>query len=403
MNLFPYLLIALFLNASLVMAQPQVGGGRLVTPDVTVEAQRQAQIAYGTDGYFVVWEGGLGGHSSIRAARLGQDGVSMDPSGLTLTNAPGGQFEPAVAWGHEHYMVVYSDLSSDDLSVMGILLDSKGVVQGDPFNLSTIPATSRMPAVAASSDGFIVAWAQAEPTDHGFYLAARRFSSDGQAMDSQPLPLTEMSAWSAGEDFEHKVTALADTQNIRIAIKDDLAVILWQGTSKREQGVHINRVFLSLTTGQEIFPADNAIPDAHSRIWHPEICVLGQHFLFVWTDYRDRGNLGLDDSNAGIMSDTGDAVFFSIAEDGGARKVVWPAVSSNGLMVFASTESDSHHPLLVRSLTENATSTGPDIEIGDEGAWPTMVMGSDSNSLLVYTRINSEEHNGLLTARIIIP
>ena len=67
------------------------------------------------------------------------------------------------------------------VDLQGTLLDGTGV------QLSDEPTAASMADVAATSDGFVVVWAQAESTERGYVPRARRVGADGVPVDAGPV------------------------------------------------------------------------------------------------------------------------------------------------------------------------------------------------------------------------
>ncbi len=395
--------------ARIAWAAPNIGAAVAVTPSGPMEGQRQARLAAGSTEFLAVWEAGVGARASIRAARIGLDGVSLDPSGFTVSSGAGGRFEPAVAFGHGVYVVVWSDMRDGDhalraarITPQGQVLDVSGVL------LSNEPTAARMADVAATPDGFVVAWAQAADR-HGFTASARRFGPDLTAIDAAPLHLTASSPWTFGEDWQHAVIYDLIAQHFRVAIAGNVAVVLWGGTTAFQQGYFIVSAQLDVATGAVTQPASVAVIGAQSRIYHPAVCELGQHFLYAWTDFRERGGQGLDSANFGVLSVDGGSVYGPLDSTSQPRIVWTPAVTHSGWVAFVEPWADPNrqnrfeYHLMLRQVIDDATSPGADQQVEPQAAWPALATHANGSTLLVYTLVNTPGMNGRLRARLISP
>lgn len=398
------------LLSSTVLAQPVLGPPRKLTPSLASEGQRQADVAAAADRYLVTWQAGAGGRAAVRAARVGLDGVSLDPSGFDVARAAGGQFEPAVAFAHDTFLVVYSDMRGGDhalrarrVTLQGSVLDEGGIP------LSVEPTAGRMGDVAATTEGFVAAWCQAEPTGRGLVVRARRLGPDGQPVDAEPLRVTDVTPWAAGEDFGHHVLRETICQHVQIAVQGSLAMIVWGGTAGREQGYFIERAVLDLSSGALAVAPGKAVVGAQSRIYNPVVAPVGAGFVFAWTDSRSRGGTGLPDQNFGALDVAGASVYGSLDTSGSARIVLEPAVTSGGLIAFVTPYANPARDrrvewqLKLRRVLPDATSPGEDLEVEGNAAWPALATHTSSTSLLVYTRVNAAEDNGMLFARVVTP
>lgn len=374
----------------------RVGAANKVTPTIS-EGQRHADVAAGTDGFLVVWEAGVGGASKVRAARVGLDGVSLDPGGFTLSSAPGGQFDPAVIWGHGVYLVVWSDMRSGDHALYGARVSSQGQVL-DPAGilLSTEPTAARMADVASTQSGFLVAWAQAEPTEHGFVVRARRLGADGQPAPTV-LHLTDAPPWSAGEDWGRGEISDLIAQQVRLAIQGAHALVMWGGTPGRVQGYLIMSATIDLSTWTVVRAPQAAVVGAASRIYMPAVCDFNGGYLFSWTDFRERGGLGLPNENAGTIDADGGVRYGSLLDSSMARIVWTPAVSPDGVIAFVDPPG-----LLVREILPDGMTSGSEALVAPSAAWPALAAHVSGSTLLVYTITDAPLDNGTLRARVIL-
>ncbi len=406
----PLLSLLLLLSSSSVLAQPTLGPAHKLTPGVASEGQRQADVAAAPDRYLVTWQAGAGGRAAVRAARVGLDGVSMDSSGFDVARAAGGQFEPAVAHGHDTFLVVYSDMRAGDhalrarrVTLQASVLDEAGIP------LSTEPTAARMGDVAATTDGFVAAWCQAEPTGRGLVVRARRLGPDGQPVDVEPLRVTDVTAWAAGEDFGHNVLRETICQHVQIAVQGTRAMIVWGGTAGREQGYFIERAVLDLSSGALVVLPGKAVVGAQSRIYNPVVAPLGAGFVFAWTDPRSRGGTGLPAQNFGVLDVAGASAYGALNTSGSARVVLEPAVTSGGLIAFVSPYQNPARDrrfewqLKLRSVQPDTISPGEDLEVEGNAAWPALATHTSSTSLLVYTRVNAAADSGMLFTRVVTP
>ena len=394
------MLRALFLSSvcfvRVVNAAPMVGPPNKVTPTSSVEGQRHARVAAGDGGFLVVWEAGIGGRSKIKAARIGMDGISLDASGVTLAVAPGGQFEPAVTWGHGVYLVVWSDMRAGDHALYGTRVSAQGTVL-DPGGilLSIEPGAARMADVAVTPDGFLVVWAQAETTEHGFVARARRLGPTGQP-NQTTLHLTDAAPWTFGEDWGRSVITELIAQQVRVAVQGSTALVMWGGTPGRAQGYFVVSATIDLAAWSVVQAPRVAVVGAASRIYAPAVCDFGAGYLFSWTDFRERGGLGLANENAGILEADGGVHYEPLRETRDARIVWAPAVSGDGLVAFVDPPR-----LVLRQISPDGTSPGADLQIEPSAAWPALADHLPGPTLLVYTITNTPLDNGMLRARLI--
>lgn len=404
------LIVAMTLVGAAAWGAPALGAAQQVTPSAA-EGQTQARIV-GTDtGFFVVWQAGVGRNAKVRGARIGDDGGSLDAQGLTIAAGPGGCFEPAVAFGHGVTLLVWSDLRNGAFEVYGARVDGQGAVL-DPGGvlLSTEPG-ARMADVAATPAGFVVGWAQTVEGGQGTAARVRLLDAQGQPT-AAPLQLTQARPWTSGEDFAHGALYRAACQTVRITMHGPLAYVVWTGDSGNSQAIEPTRAVVDTSTGQVLAAAARAIPPPQSRLWATAVASLPDGgTLLSWTDFRGRGVLGLPSSNAlvsGTLPDAGTLV--SLKEDGGAREVLWPAVSAAGLVAFVVPVAASQPPhrtqwrLALRGVGADGVSRGADVTVPEQVAWPALATNARGVSLLVTTTVNGAPgETGRLVARVVTP
>ena len=385
----------------------KVGDARPVTPAIPDTGQLRARVAAHDGGFLVVWEEGIGRKSRIRAARLDTNGRSLDPSGIPVSNEPGGQFEPDVAFGHGTFLVVYSDMSHGGHRVAARRLDSDGILlDATALRLSPAGETARMPAVAATPSGFAVVWAQAANGGRDFELWGVRLDRNGHPL-AEPEKLSGVQPRPAGDNLLNTGGGWGIVQNPALAVKGEEAQVVWAGTAGTAKRYSIAGLGWDLRHGGTTTPP-RVLVRGEPRIFHPALCRFGDGFLVGWTDMRTRGLHGPREGNLAILDESGDPRIIPLnRQNKGGRPVFTPAVSPSGLVAFSTRGKRDkkrrfrHSPLKLRRILAEGSSPGPDIEIVPDGGWPAMATHRSGTTLLVYTRFNTRERNGMLEARVV--
>lgn len=399
------------LAAPVCFAAPSLGPAQLVTPSVSLEGQGQAQVVGTADGFLVVWQAGVGRDAKVRAARLLPDGSSLDPAGLTIAQGAGGRFEPAVTFGHGVAFVVWGDLRDGVQAVYGARVSPQGVVlDADGVLLSTEPG-ARMPAVATTPTGFLVAWAQAVEAGQGTEARARLLGPTGAPV-AAPQRLSAARPWTMGEDFAHSALFRAYCQNLRIAVVGQDAYVAWTGNGGNDQAIEVTRAVVDTVSGLVVGATSRAMPRGQARTWAPSVSALGDGgVLLAWTDLRSRGNQGLDAHNAlvsGPRSLDAGVTLLSLREDGGARAVLWPATSASSFVAFVEGVENPQRDrrfewrLRVREVRADGSTVGPDVTVPEQVAWPALATGPGGVTLLVTTVVNGAAgETGRLRVRVV--
>ncbi|MCC6334514.1 MAG: hypothetical protein IT380_11065 [Myxococcales bacterium] len=412
MKRFGVVVGALLLVARGAPAQVTLSASVPVTLTVTTEGQGQARVVGTPSGFVVVWQAGVGRSATVRAARLGLNGASLDPSGFTVAQGTGGRFEPGVTYGHGAAFVVWSDLRDGQYAVYGARVDGSGqVLDLDGLKLSEAPG-ARMADVVATATGFIVAWAQATPDGQGTEAWARALGADGRPL-GPPVVLTTARPWTAGEDFAHRALSRAYAQDVRVAAVGGRVLVAWMGNLGGSQDIRIGRAIIDAATAAVLVPAAYAIPATQSRVSAPAVAAQSDgNVLIAWNDLRNRGNEGLPAHNAALVSvdgpDAGLQQLVALKPNGGAREVLRPAVAPNGTVAFVNRVENPQRNrrvewrLRVRYVDAMGVSPGEDVTLPEQAAWPALATGPTGVTVLITTTVNGAPgETGRLLSRLV--
>ncbi len=176
-------------------------------------------VAFGKDGYLVVWrEGWQGerGSSRVYAVRVGLDGKVVGARGAEIAPCQTGvQENPRVAFltstgpgqAGGVFLVVWQDMrNGKDCDVLGARVSPEGnVLDAQPIAIAAGPRTQAMPDVAADDRGSMAVWHAFQGEETTPKVLAARVGADGTV--GQPSALADGSspriAWN-GKD--HLVT-----------------------------------------------------------------------------------------------------------------------------------------------------------------------------------------------------
>ena len=92
--------------------------------------QSHPSICFGDTNYLVVWMDYRTGSSDVYATRVNKDGTVLDPGGIAISTATGGQTFPSVAFDGSNYLVVWEDDRNgvSNVDVYGARITQDGVV-----------------------------------------------------------------------------------------------------------------------------------------------------------------------------------------------------------------------------------------------------------------------------------
>lgn len=157
---------------------PEINVDAPVAPGPPPGTQDQADVAYGSGNYLVVWrdQRAFGG-GDIYAARVTAAGAILDPTGILVAGTTNDEMEPAVAWSGTQWMVAWKSAFNGG-SIRAARVSSAGVTL-DPSGL-TIGNSVYAPAVAWSGQSFVVGWVGTFPGT----LTLRRLDANGMVVGS---------------------------------------------------------------------------------------------------------------------------------------------------------------------------------------------------------------------------
>jgi hypothetical protein len=83
-------------------------------------------LAFGGNCYLAVWSG-MADESQVFGCRIRPDGTVLDPNGFPICTGPGRNFDPAVASDGERFLVTWTENQSEDCDIYATLVDTGGV------------------------------------------------------------------------------------------------------------------------------------------------------------------------------------------------------------------------------------------------------------------------------------
>ncbi|HTW92002.1 MAG TPA: hypothetical protein VMH22_09870 [bacterium] len=127
-----------------------------------INRQRSPALAFDGSNYLAVWQDDrdTGTLFDIFGARVSPGGTVLDPSGIAITQAPGNQASPHLAYSGSNYLVawedyrrsIYTDIFGARVSTGGAVLDPAGIA------ISTSEFNQLDPALAFDGTNYLVLW-----------------------------------------------------------------------------------------------------------------------------------------------------------------------------------------------------------------------------------------------------
>jgi hypothetical protein len=163
-------------------------GAELRINEGTVGDQQEPAIATSAGGFVVTWvstsdEGADGSGAAVMARRFDLEGAALGDDILVNTYTTGDQTHPVVAATDEGFVVAWAS-DGQDGSADGIFaqrFDQDGARLGEEFQVNTYTTGVQLwPAVAAREDGvFMVIWESAGPDGSSDAVMGRLYGRDG--------------------------------------------------------------------------------------------------------------------------------------------------------------------------------------------------------------------------------
>jgi phosphoribosylformylglycinamidine (FGAM) synthase PurS component len=230
--------------------------------------QERAAVAFGEEGFFAVWKDDRTGSSDVYGTRIATDGSVLDPDGIAVSAASGGQGYPAIAYGESLYLVVWLDtrdvtshIYCSRVTVDGTVLDPDGIP------VSTAANGQSEPAVAWDGAGFLVAWKDTRGSDEDIYGA--RVDLDGTVLDPDGIAISTAAGSQAGPCIAFDGT--------------DYLVVWEDGRNGGARDVYGARL---QTDGTVLDPGGIQICGQSADQCNTAVSYGGDNWLVVWNDYR---------------------------------------------------------------------------------------------------------------------
>ena len=138
--------------------------------------------------FLVVWDEVRGSPSGqdVCAARVTEDGVLLDTSGIVVSEARYAQSEPSVCFGAGYYFLAWQDARNSAFQLYCARVSPSGQVLDSAGILVTSAGREFLPSVASGDSDFLVVW-QHEPLDGHDDVRGVRISRGGVLLDTAPI------------------------------------------------------------------------------------------------------------------------------------------------------------------------------------------------------------------------
>jgi hypothetical protein len=250
--------------------------------------QSDLQVIFDCTNYFVVWTDGSG-YIDIYGARVSTAGTVLDPTGIPISTASGYKWNPQVAFDGTKYFIVWEDYRNGNSDIYGARVSTAGtVIDPTGIAISTASYDQYSPKIVFGGNNYFVIWQDyRNGVDNDIY--GTRVSTTGTVLDPSGIPIS---------------TAAYDQWNPQTVFDGTNYFVLWEdGRNGIDSDIYSARVN---TTGIVLDPS--GIPISNATNWqnYPKVVFSGTNYFVVWEDYRsgvDKNIYGTRVSTAGIVLD----------------------------------------------------------------------------------------------------
>jgi len=238
--------------------------------------QRNPAIAFDGINYVVVWQDKRNGSYDIYGARVGQDGVVLDPDGLAIITEAYDQINPSVAYNGTDYVIIWEDYRYMPSDIYGAVVNTSGAVI-DSFVATAQPGAQRYPKITQGAGAQMIitycGWADSINTHpaNAMRTWAVFYPSTGiaehvenKAYDARlnltvsPNPFSKLTKINFGigqsaKSIELKIYDATGRSvksfNLESCIMDRESTIRWDGTDHANRQLGSGVYFVKLTAG----------------------------------------------------------------------------------------------------------------------------------------------------------
>jgi hypothetical protein len=325
-------------------------GGAVLHPagipiSTAASLQDAATVAWSGVSFLVVWtDYRAGAYPDIYGTRVNASGTVLDPTGVAISTAPRGEYNPSVVWGGTSFLVAWqgAPLSAQwQQSVFGARVSAwGGVIDRAAIRLSTAAATQRTPDVVWDGTNFFVVWTEVRGATYDVYGA--RVSPQGMALDGAGIPIA---------------TGASVQRNPAVAWSGTHFFVVWD----QNQDIFGTRV----TRGGTVLDPGGIALDTTpaSEEQYPDVAWNGTDFVVVWAHgVRYHGGVAGDVYGArvtptGTVRDPGG---FVVTNAAGQQN--FPTVASSGttsLVVWQSGQEDLTGGIFAARVSAGGTVLDP--------------------------------------------
>uniref|UniRef100_A0A7C4TC63 T9SS type A sorting domain-containing protein n=1 Tax=candidate division WOR-3 bacterium TaxID=2052148 RepID=A0A7C4TC63_UNCW3 len=275
-------------------------------------------IGYDGINYFIVWMDKRSGvDSDIYGTRVTPQGIILDPSGIPISVASSDQKSPSVAFDGTNYFVVWSDCRNGASDIYGARVTRAGIVlDANGIAISTAPDSQQLPAIAYDGTNYLVVWSDLRGGSN-YDIYGARVMQTGSVLDPSGILISN----AASHQWSPKITYDSTSANY---------LCVWMDYRNGFPDIYGTRI---TELGVVLDPSGIVISNAQNEQYFPAVSFDGENYFSVWDDCRTgidifgarispSGNV-LDPTGILISTEPAQQNYASTIYDGSNYFVVW--------------------------------------------------------------------------------
>ncbi|MEO0130213.1 MAG: hypothetical protein ABIK76_00760 [candidate division WOR-3 bacterium] len=291
---------------------------------ITISANEQYQPAVIFDGenYLVVWEEEREGEKNIYGIKIDEEGKQIWEKPIVVTAAFNNQILPKISFDGDNYLVVWEDYRNNNADIYGARITKEGILLdtiGIPISFGT--KDEKNPCVSFDGDNYLVVWEDYRNNNADIYGA--RIDRNGRVLDVNGIPIC---------------TVKGNQLFPRISYGDNSYFVVWQDERKGHwdeiYGARIKR------NGEVIDTFGILIATGFYWRYKPSLAFDGNNYLVVYQLWKgnhfdiyssqvSKDGILIDSSPKPIAVLPGDQMNCEIIFDGDNYLVVWEDYRNN--------------------------------------------------------------------------
>lgn len=296
--------------------------GAPMTVSTAANTQRSPAIAFGDQGALVVWSDTRAGNWDLYGTRLSPAGAALDPAGIAIATSADSELLPSIGWNGTHFLVTWQHHGGTDgirgarVSAAGTLLDTTPIVV-------SAAGVSSSPRVAAVGSTFVVVWSDSRNGEMRIY--ATRVDDTGAVLDPTGIAVCTAPGPQSTPDV------LSDGTDVLVAWTDQ----------RNADGGADSDIFATRVSGAGVVATPNGVPltSGAGTKSYPVLTPLGTGVLAAWCDtrsgqpevYGSRVSAGAPLDPAGLLLGRSDAVPCRVGAgwNGANALLAWPTTTAS--------------------------------------------------------------------------